>query len=181
VTQDSQVDVRAMGARLADGARLALRSMEPGPAEPFRAGLTEVALELDPFPEPEELSARLSTAVAEGDLSRAVAIADATAVAQRLDERRLVRISAFVLGEVALVVLPGEVFLEHGLAVRAVSPFATTVVVAYDDNTLQYVPTREAFPEGAYEVDGGWRYIVPGEGERLAETAVGLLRRLAVA
>ena len=63
---------------------------------------------------------------------------------------------------------PGEVFLEHGLAIRAASPFAETIVAAYNDNTLQYIPTAAAFPEGEYEVDGGWRYIRPGEGERMA-------------
>ena len=179
MTEDSRADVESMGRRLAEGARLAIGAMVPGAPEPFAAGTDTVALELEAFPPLSELHARLAAAVAEGDLSRAVAIADATAVAQRLDERCRARVSAFVLGGVALVVLPGEVFLEHGLAVRAGSPFATTVVAAYDDNTLQYIPTREAFPEGAYEVDGGWRYILPGEGERLAETAVDLLWRLA--
>jgi neutral ceramidase len=77
-----------------------------------------------------------------------------------------------------LAVLPGEVFLEHGLAVRAGSPFAETVAVAYNDNTLQYIPTAAAFPDGAYEVDGGWRYIVAGEGERMSTEAVRLLEGL---
>ena len=42
------------------------------------------------------------------------------------------------------------------------------IVTAYNDNSLQYIPTASAFPEGAYEVDGGWRYIAPGAGEALA-------------
>ena len=73
---------------------------------------------------------------------------------------------------------PGEVFLEHGLAARAGSPFPETIVAAYNANTLQYIPTREAFPDGEYEVDGGWRYIRPGEGERMAAEAVRLLESL---
>ena len=78
------------------------------------------------------------------------------------------------------MVLPGEVFLEHGLRVRSGSPFAETLVAAYNDNTLQYIPTEEAFPDGEYEVDGGWRYIRPGEGERMADEAIRLLETLRV-
>ena len=86
------------------------------------------------------------------------------------------RSSPLAIGpDLALVVLPGEVFLEHGLAVRAGSPFANTVVAAYNDNTLQYIPTAAAFPDGEYEVDGGWRYIQAGQGERMADEAVRLL------
>jgi hypothetical protein len=88
------------------------------------------------------------------------------------------RITAFALGDVALVILPGEVFVAHGLAIRAASPFAETIVAAYDDNTLQYIPTEAAFAEGAYEVDGGWRYIQRGEGERMVATAIGELGQL---
>ena len=54
-------------------------------------------------------------------------------------------------------------------------PFANTVVAAYNDNTLQYIPTAAAFPDGEYEVDGGWRYIQAGQGERMAAEAVRLL------
>ena len=77
--------------------------------------------------------------------------------------------------------LPGEVFLEHGLSIGARSPYRATLVAAYQDNTLQYIPTASAFADGEYEVTGGWRYIQPGQGERLADQAVSLLARLAPA
>ena len=67
------------------------------------------------------------------------------------------------------------------MTIRADSPFKTTIVAAYDDNTIQYVPTAEAFPDGEYEVNGGWRYIQQGQGERLAASGTDLLRRLAAA
>ena len=70
--------------------------------------------------------------------------------------------------------------MEHGLSIRERSPFGATVVAAYQDNTLQYIPTAAAFDDGEYEVTGGWRYIQPGEGERLADEAVSLLGDLAV-
>ncbi len=49
---------------------------------------------------------------------------------------------------------------------------------AYNDNTLQYIPTAGAFADGEYEVDGGWRYIQAGPGERMAAEAVRLLSGL---
>ena len=77
-----------------------------------------------------------------------------------------------------IVILPGEVFVEHGLRIRSRSPFRETIVAAYNDNTLQYIPTAAAFSEGSYEVDGGWRYVRAGEGERIADAAIRLLETL---
>jgi hypothetical protein len=126
-----------------------------------------------------ELQAQLARAVGAGEFAGIVALGDALVLARRLDELDKAAVLTLRLGpRLALVVLPGEVFLEHGLAVRAGSPFEETIVAAYNDNSLQYIPTREAFGEGAYEVDGGWRYILPGEGERMADEAVRALAAL---
>jgi neutral ceramidase len=172
-------DTVAMGARFAAGVGAAMGAATP--VEPGTLGFASsmVALELDPFPPLAEMERAFATAAEAGEFGGVVAVGDALVVARRLDEQRRARITTLTIGpDLALAVLPGEVFLEHGLAIRSVSPFPTTIVAAYDGNTLQYVPTREAFPDGAYEVDGGWRYIRPGEGERMADEAVRLLRGL---
>ena len=69
-------------------------------------------------------------------------------------------------------------FVELGVAIKQRSPFSTTLVCAYNDNSLQYIPTAEAFAEGEYEIHGGGRYVAPGDGERLAEGAIRLLADL---
>ena len=108
-----------------------------------------------------------------------MALGDRLVVARRLDDLAGAPIVTIRLGPgLAIVVLPGEVFLEHGLRIRSASPFDETLVAAYNDNTLQYIPTEGAFPDGGYEVDGGWRYIRPGEGERMADEAIRLLESL---
>ncbi len=169
-------DTVAMGGRLARGAADAIRTARTVDAGAMQAGITVLPLDLDPFPPVAELERRLEAAVAGGDFGPIMAVCDAVVVACRLDDLRRARLTAITFGpDLALVALPGEVFLEHGLAIRAGSPFRETVVSAYNDNTLQYIPTREAFPEGEYEVNGGWRYIRPGEGERMAAEAVRLL------
>jgi hypothetical protein len=89
-----------------------------------------------------------------------------------------VEVQAFRLGrDVALVTMPGEVFAEFGLAVKRGSPFPTTLVVSLaNDHAPCYVPTRQAFAEGGYEVLNS--RLQPGAGEKMVEAALGLLRSL---
>jgi neutral/alkaline ceramidase-like enzyme len=172
-------DTVAMGARFAAGVADGLRAARAVDAATLAVAVSELPLELEAFAPVAEMERQLAAAVPDGSFGAIVAIGDALVVARRLEARRRARITALSLGpDLALVVLPGEVFLEHGLAVRAESPFRETIVAAYNANTLQYIPTREAFPDGEYEVNGGWRYIRPGEGERMSAEAVRLLREL---
>jgi len=78
--------------------------------------------------------------------------------------------------DVALVGLPGEVFVELGLAIKRGSPFGTTLVAELCNDTPDYIPTRKAFGEGSYEVTNS--RVAPGGGEQLVETALRLLREL---
>jgi len=61
-------------------------------------------------------------------------------------------IQALRLGELVLIGLPGEPFCEHGLRLKAVSPFNYTMVVGLANGYLGYIPTVKAFQEGGYEV-----------------------------
>lgn len=89
-----------------------------------------------------------------------------------------VEVQAFRLArDVALVTLPGEVFVEHGLAIKRRSPFKTTLVVELANSCPAYVPTRKAFEEGSYETVNS--RLVPGSGEKMVETALELLGELA--
>jgi neutral ceramidase len=173
VTGTAREDSVAMGERFAGGVIAALQGLRRTRESTLMIGTEAVPLDL------EDLARALGEAARGTDLARVVAIGDRLVVAQRVDDLRVARVTAAVLGDVAIVFLPGEVFVEHGLAIRGGSPFEATIVVAYNDNTLQYIPTSAAFPDGEYEVDGGWRYIKRGQGERLVRSAIGLLRRLA--
>ena len=169
-------DARAMGERLAHGVARALAGVEPVAAGALRFAAAAVELALDPVPPAAELERRLEEAVAARDTARIVERAEGLVVARRAKELALAPVRALAFGDLALCALPAEVFLELGLAVRHGSPFRHTVVAAYTNNSLQYIPTASAFDEGAYEVDGGWRHVARGEGERLAAAAVELLR-----
>jgi hypothetical protein len=90
---------------------------------------------------------------------------------------RPMEVQAFRLGpELAIVTLPGEIFVELGLAIKEQSPFATTLVIELANDNPNYIPTRKAFGEGSYEVVNS--RLAPGSGERLVAAAVKLLREL---
>jgi len=78
--------------------------------------------------------------------------------------------------DVAVVLLPGEVFVELGLAIKRRSPFRHTLVIELSNDNPAYIPTEKAFKEGSYETINS--RIEPGGGEKLVETAVDLLTRL---
>jgi hypothetical protein len=76
----------------------------------------------------------------------------------------------------AIVTLPGEVFVELGLAIKSRSPFETTMVVELANDVPNYIPTLKAFGEGSYEVVNS--RLAPGSGEQLVAAAVRMLREL---
>ena len=79
--------------------------------------------------------------------------------------------------DVAIVLLPGEVFAELGLAIKRRSPFKHTLVIELSNDNPAYIPTEKAFKEGSYETVNS--RITPGGGERLVEVAIQLLNDVA--
>ena len=89
-----------------------------------------------------------------------------------------VEIQVLRLGhDTAMVALPGEVFVELGMAIKEGSPFDTTLVVELAGaSDLAYVPTSKAFVEGAYEVINS--RLAPGSGEQMVRAALRMLQQL---
>jgi neutral ceramidase len=80
--------------------------------------------------------------------------------------------------DVAIVALPGEIFVDLGLAIKRASPFRTTLIIELSNCVeTMYVPTRAACAGGSYEVTNS--AVTPGSGEMLVEVAVRLLREIA--
>ncbi len=95
----------------------------------------------------------------------------------RASDRLQLEVQVFRLGpEAVIVTLPGEVFVELGLAIKAASPFKTTLVVELTNDSPAYIPTKKAFVEGSYEIVNS--RVQPGSGERLVEVATRLLKEL---
>ena len=75
--------------------------------------------------------------------------------------------------EVAIVALPGEIFVELGLALKKASPFKHTFIAELSNGSIGYVPNQEAYPQGNYEIVSARGEA--GSGEKLVEVALKLL------
>jgi len=78
--------------------------------------------------------------------------------------------------DLAWVGLPGEVFVELGMAIKAASPFERTIVVELANGSIGYVPTKRAYAEGNYEAVSA--RCAEGSGELLVDASLRLLRQL---
>jgi len=91
------------------------------------------------------------------------------------------------IGDIAFAGLPGEMFNEFGLEIKAKSPCTNTIVTGLTNDRRAYFPTAVSFtqgPEGftpyitGYETTpGSTRYDV-GSGEKLAASAIAQLEKL---
>jgi hypothetical protein len=92
-----------------------------------------------------------------------------------------VELGAVRFGEVAILSIAGEPFVETGQAIKAGSPIAHTLVAGYTNGCPGYLPPRYAYPEGGYEVDEAYLWYRlpappgPGGAERLSDEALQLL------
>jgi hypothetical protein len=68
------------------------------------------------------------------------------------------------LGDLALVGVPGELFVEYGLEIKRRSPFKHTFVVGYANDYLGYLATPSAWRQGGYEVGLGPWCLVSEQG-----------------
>jgi neutral ceramidase len=79
-------------------------------------------------------------------------------------------------GQVAWVSLPGEIFVELGLAIKKASPFPYTMIAELANGSIGYIPDKPAYAQGNYEVVSA--RCAEGSGEMLVEAAVRLLKEL---
>ena len=75
--------------------------------------------------------------------------------------------------DLAWVGLPGEIFVELGMAIKRASPYQQTMIVELSGGSVGYVPTRRAYAQGNYEVISA--RVGEGSGERLVEAALEML------
>ena len=83
------------------------------------------------------------------------------------------------IGDIALVALPGEPFVELGLAIKQRSKAAQTWVIGYANDWIGYLTTPQAWQQGGYEVGPGpWTRVGPAGGSQLVDKAVEIIQQL---
>jgi neutral ceramidase len=88
-----------------------------------------------------------------------------------IESRRLATAMTLVtIGDLAVIGISGELFVELGLVLKANPRFAHTFVAGYCNDLIGYIPTRAAYAEGGYEVDTA--RIAAGSGETIVDTAL---------
>jgi hypothetical protein len=86
-------------------------------------------------------------------------------------------LTAWLLGNLGLVTIPGELFASLGEAIAAQSGLAGCLTLGYAGGMVGYIPAPADFAAGGYEVLS--THLAPEAGMVLVEHAAGLLRDLA--
>jgi neutral ceramidase len=127
----------------------------------------------DGAPYVEQQTANLWLLGAECDYANALKHAAGTLM-NRYEASAPFSVTGLVVGDRAWAFLPGEIFSEFGLAIKARSPWPRTHVVTLSNGDLPgYCVTREALAEGGYEP--GNSILDPASGDVLTDAAVDLL------
>jgi len=85
-----------------------------------------------------------------------------------------IEVSVVRIGGSALLFVPGEVFVEIGLAIRSGSPFPRTMIFGLANDYIGYVPTIEQSKQSGYEVVAA--RVTPEASLMLEEDSVALLK-----
>ena len=95
-------------------------------------------------------------------------------------KKRTTWLQAMVIGDVAIVGVPAELFTKLGMDIKRRSPLKHTCVAELANDWIGYVGDREAHKLGGYQMWMGLHsYSEPGTGERMVDQAVAMLRELA--
>jgi len=100
-------------------------------------------------------------------------------VAPRQGQERKTWVQAIVLGDVALVGVPGEFFTVLGQEIKLQSPYRYTYVFELANDYVGYIPDAKGYDLGGYQTWTGLHsYLAKGSGETVVKEAVELLRQI---
>jgi neutral ceramidase len=176
-------ETQRVGYMLAAAAQRALRSGKPAADGPVAVSRETVELKRLPISEADyawcrKVLARSGSAPGQVDgLPDEYYAVTRARMYEKQHEPDPVEVMVLRVGPVGIVGLPGEIFYEHGLAIKGGSPAPHTLVVELANDAIGYVPTKEAFAQGGYEPGAGAAFHTEDAGERLVASA---LRQLAV-
>jgi len=118
--------------------------------------------------ETEATASQMSSAnFARGAALRALKIIEAGITSEEVE------VQVLGLGDLAIVGIPGEYFVEFGLQIKEQSPAAATFVIELANGSIGYIPTAAALQQGGYE--GSSARFRPDAGQRLADAALQML------
>jgi neutral ceramidase len=100
-------------------------------------------------------------------------------LAPQQGQTRKTWLQAILIGDIAIVGVPGECFTVLGQEIKRRSPFRYTYVFELANDYIGYIPDRPAFGLGGYQTWTGLHsFLEPGTGEAIVAESVKLLDRL---
>jgi len=88
-------------------------------------------------------------------------------------------VQAILIGDIAIVGIPGEFFTVLGQEIKRRSPYRYTYVFELANDYIGYIPDRRAFELGGYQVWTGLHsFLEPGTGEAIVAASIKLLDQL---
>lgn len=89
------------------------------------------------------------------------------------DKTTAMPLSVMTIGNVAIVTAPFEMDHRNGITVKENSPFEMTLISAYTNGSYGYIPDKDAWPNGGYEVESS--RFVQGTAELIEEKLLAML------
>lgn len=139
--------------RLADGMRRAWESSQKAPLTSEQVGWETVAVALPVAPHLNETALReqLTRSVADPQGTRLGSSVDQLAWLLRCRQGHRIELAMLRLGDVRVLHMPGELFVEYQLAAQAMRPDLKVAMAAYGDYGPGYIGTAIAYEQGGYE------------------------------
>jgi hypothetical protein len=101
-------------------------------------------------------------------------------LAAQQGESRETWLQVIRIGDVVIVGIPAELFTQLGVDIKKRSPFRNTYIAELANDWIGYIPNREAYQLGGYQVWTGYHsYAEVGTGERMVDEAVEMIKQLA--
>jgi len=176
-SQPGGLHAHEIGGRLVEDVRAALAKMT------FRAdvslGVASRSIDL-PYRRVTDDEARGRVRGAQRFINPALYDAGMPALLERIRTRKVqpAEVQVLFLGEWAVVGIPAEYFVEHGLRIKERAYPLHALISSCTNGMVGYVPTRAAFARGGYETTlAGSSRLAPEAGDLLADCAIELIER----
>lgn len=140
-----------LAGRLADGMRKAFASTEKRPLTANDVQWKEIAVALPRRAEISIEHERALLADAHADPGQRRRAAGEIAWAERCESGDTIALTRLQLGPVAILHMPGELFVEYQLAAQEMRPGSPVCMAAYGDYGMGYIGTAVSYAQGGYE------------------------------
>jgi hypothetical protein len=178
-TQKGPREASRIGTILAGSVLRAYRDLKPESTDAIRVRSEIVKLPLAPITDADVAAARETVKQIKDPKTKFLDKVQAFKVLDVLGRNGKpweVEVQVISLGDqIAWVSLPGEIFVELGLAIKKDSSYAHTLIAELANGSIGYIPNKAAYPQGNYEVVSA--RCAEGSGELLVEAALRLLRK----